>query len=191
MASLITSGSLTGWSSTLEDSEHGDLIHLNNDLADPGDGIIFTELDLHELFEDGKPLEHRLPGSPLYQVSNRSLAVAVDDDQIMDWKVSPHPPPDEPLIMSRIPERPYFFGQNTAAERITFPNGKMATRVVMKNYLTNGDVEEKFIVQEPGKSAARGGKGPCFNPRSRVWVDSPINLRNTPRLDFGKADDSW
>ena len=111
-----------------------------------GDGIIFTELELHELFEDGKPLEHGLPGPPLYQVSNRSLAVPVDDDLIIDWKVSPHPPPDEPLIMSRIPERPYFFGQDTTAERITSPNGKMATRMVMNNYLTNGDVEEKVIV---------------------------------------------
>ena len=151
MASLITSGALTGWSSTLEDSEHGDLIRLNNDLADPRDGVSFTEFELHELFEDGKPLEQGLPGPPLYQVSNRSLAVPVHDDQIIDGKVSPHPPPDEPLIMSRIPERPYFFGQNTTAERITFPNGNMATRVVMKNYLTNGDVEEKVIVQEPGR----------------------------------------
>ena len=149
MASLITSGALTGWSSTLEDSEHGDLIHLNNDLA--GNIIGFTELELDELFEGGKPLEQGLPGRPLYQVSNQSLAVPNNDDQIIDGKASRYPPPDEPLLMSRIPERPYFFGQNTTAERIRLPNGKMATRVVMKNYLTNGDVEEKVIVQEPGR----------------------------------------
>ena len=151
MASLITSGALTGWSSTLVDSEHGDLIRLYNDLAGPEDGISFTEFELHELFEDGKPLEDGLPGPPLYQVSNQSPAVPGDNDQIIDENVSPHPPPDEPLIMSRIPKRPYFSGQNTTAERITFPNGKTATRVVMKNYLTNGDVEEKVIVQEPGR----------------------------------------
>ena len=45
MASLITSGALTVWSSTLEDSEHGDLIRLHNK-ADPADGIIVTIINL-------------------------------------------------------------------------------------------------------------------------------------------------
>lgn len=53
--------------------------------------------------------------------------------------------------MSKIPERPCFWSQTTTAERITLPDGRMVTKVVMKNYLTNGDVEEKVIVQEPGK----------------------------------------
>ena len=106
MASLITSGALTGWSSTLEDSEHGDLIHLNNVLADPGNVVSLTELELDELFEGGEPLEQGFPGRPLYQVTNQSLAVLDNYDQIVDGKASPYPPLDEPLLMSRIPE--YF-----------------------------------------------------------------------------------
>ncbi len=173
MVSLITSGALTGWSSTLEDSEHGDLIRLNNDLADPEEGISFTEFELHELFDDGKPLEQGLPGPPLYQVSSQSSAVP-DDDQIIDENVSPHPPPDEPLIMSRIPKRPYFFGQNTTAERITLPNGKTATRVLMKNYLTNGDVEEKVIVQEPGRVLQEVEKARALIQDRVYGFDQPI-----------------
>ena len=176
MASLITSGALTGWSSTLEDSEHGDLIRLKNEAADPerSDGINFTEFELHELFEEGKPLEDGLPGPPLYQVSHRSPAVQVDDDPFVDENNSPHPPPDEPLIMSRIPERPYFFSQNTTAERITLPNGKTATRVVMKNYLTNGDVEEKVIVQEPGTVLQEVEKARALIQDRMYGFDQPI-----------------
>ena len=98
----------------------------------------------------------------------------VDDDQIIDGKVSPHPPPDGPLIMSRIPERPYFFGQNTTAERITLPNGKTATRVVMKNYLTNGDVEEKVIVQEPGRVLQEVEKARALIQDRVYGFDPPI-----------------
>ena len=176
MASLITSGALTGWSSTLEDSEHGDLIRLRNKVAAPEDdaGIDFTELELHEHFEDGKPFEYGLPGSPLYLVSDRTPAVPVDDDQFVDENSSPRPPPDEPVIMSRIPERPYFWGQNTNAERITLPNGKTATRVVMKNYLTNGDVEEKVIVQEPGRVLEEVEKARALIQDRMYGFDQPI-----------------
>lgn len=176
MASLITSGALTGWSSTLEDSEDGDLIRLRNKVAAPEDnaGIDFTELELHEHFEDGKPLEYGLPGPPLYLVSDRTPAVPMDDDQFVDENSSPPPPPDLPVIMSRIPERPYFWGQNTTAERITLPNGKTATRVVMKNYLTNGDVEEKVIVQEPGRVLQEVEKARALIQDRMYGFDQPI-----------------
>lgn len=74
MASLITSGALRGWRSTLEDSEDGDVIHLTKDLVAPEDqdGISLSERELHDHFEDGKPFEQGLPGPPWYQVSHPS-----------------------------------------------------------------------------------------------------------------------
>lgn len=154
MASLITSGALGGWNSTLKDSEHGDLIVLRKEVVTPEDdqdSIGFTERELREHFEDGKPLEDGVPGPPLYRVSHRPPVAPVDDHQFVDENSAPQTPPDEPVVMSRVPERPCFWGQETTAERITLPNQKTATRVVMKNYLTDGGFEEKVMIQEPGK----------------------------------------
>lgn len=153
MASLITSGALRGWGSALEDSEHGPLITLYKEQTAPEDydSIALTERELHEHFEGGKPFEAGVPGPPWYEVSSGPPAVSVDDHQVVEESSSPQPPPEERIVVSRVPDRPYFSRQTTAAECITLPNGKMATRVVMKNYLTNGGVEEKVILHEPGK----------------------------------------
>ena len=165
MASLITSGALSGWRSRLKDSQDGDLIDLwNESVAEDRASISITELELRELFEDSKPLEIGSPGPPLYKVSPPPPAVPDDDDQILDKNSPFQPPPDEPAIMSTVPERPCFWEQITAAERITLPTGKMATKVIMKNYLTNGDGSGTW------QGAGRGGKGPGFDPRSHVWV---------------------
>ncbi|CAD6570783.1 MAG: hypothetical protein ASARMPREDX12_009171 [Alectoria sarmentosa] len=176
MASLITSGALNGWRSRLQDSQDGDLIDLWNESVAPEDrgSISFTELELRELIEDSKPLKIGSPGPPLYQVSPRPPAVPNDDDQFLDENSPSQPPPDERAIMSTVPERPCFWGQITAAERITLPTGKMATKVVMKNYLTNGDVEEKVMVQEPGKVLQEVEKARALIHDRKFGFDKPI-----------------
>lgn len=176
MASLITGGALKGWESTLEDSEHGVFIRLSKDLeaSEDSDGFSCTERELSEHFEEGKPLEVGSPGPPLYKVSYQPPAEPVDDRQSVVGSSSPQLPPDRPTLWTKVPERPYFLGQTTAAECITLPNGKMATRVVMKNYLTNGDVEEKVMVQEPGKVLQEVEKARGLIHDRMLGFDKPI-----------------
>ena len=170
MASLITSGALTSWNSTLEDSEEGVLIRLRA----PEDSISFSERELREHFEDGKPLEDGIPGPPMYEVSYRPSSVPVDDHQFVDDGSSPQPPPDQPTIVSRIPDRPCFWGQTTVAERTTLPDGKMVTKVVMKNYLTNGDFQEKVMVQEPGKVLQEVEEARALIQDRMLGFDTPV-----------------
>lgn len=158
VASLITSGALRGWTSVLNDSEDGDVITLSkegnsesSESLESSDGICISELELKEYFEDGKPLHTGTPRAPLYRVSPRPPATPEDDDQKVDHFTVHDLPQAEPIMWTKTPERPLFFGQSMAAERITLPNGKTATKVVMRNWLTNGDVEEKVMVEEPGK----------------------------------------
>ena len=174
MASLITSSALRGWKSTLEDSEEGALINLV--ALEPPNGISFSERELHDHFEDGKPLDDGVPGPPMYEISYRPSVVPVEDHQFVDDGSSSQPPPDEPTIVSRIPERPCFCGQTTVAERITLPNGKMATKVIMQNYLTNGEFEEKVITQEPGKVLEEVEKARALIQDRMFGFDKPIEM---------------
>lgn len=150
IASLITSGALSGWGSAIEDSEDGILIQLYKEQTAP-ENIAITELELHKHFEHGKSFETGSPGPPWYEVSSPPPAVPVDDHQVVEESSFPEPPPEERAIVSRVPDRPYFSRQTTAAERVTLPNGKTAIKMILKNYLTNGDVEEKAILHEPGQ----------------------------------------
>lgn len=170
MASLITSGALTSWNSTLEDSEEGELMVLGT----PEDGIKFSENELREHFKHGKPLHEGTPGPPMYEVSHRPSTVPVDDHQFVDDGSSPQPPPDEPTYTSRIPDRPCFRMQTTVAEHITLPDGKMVTKVVMRNYLTNGDFQEKVMVQEPGKVLQEVEEARALIQDRMLGFDEPI-----------------
>lgn len=179
MASLITSGALRGWTSVLNDSEVGDVITLgkeeNSENFENSGGITFSELELKDFFEDGKPLQTGIPRAPLYRVSPRPPATPVDDSQkVDDFSVLHDPPPAEPTLWSITPERPCFFGQRMAAERITLPNGKTTTRVLLRNWLTNGDVEEKVLVEEPGKVLQEVEKARASISDRRFGFDAPI-----------------
>ena len=150
-ASLITSGALRGWSSALEDSEDGELIRLGKEEDPENLNVQVSERELVEHFVQGKPLHAGAPSAPLYRVSRRPSAMPEKNPQILHEDSRPEIPPDEPELWSRVPERPCFWRQNMVAEQITLPIGKTVTKVVMRNWLTNGDFEEKVMIQEPAK----------------------------------------
>lgn len=157
IASLITSGALPGWRSTLTDTADGiKMILYNFDSAAPEDGedpeaIGVTESELSALFEEGVPLGYDDSAPPLYHVSHRGFRPVNDGVEVLDDDGNIQLPPDPPDCMSYTPERPYFRTQLTRAERITLPNGKLGTKVTVRNCFTNGETEDKVIVQEPGK----------------------------------------
>ena len=176
MSSLISSGALRGWISVLKDSEDGALIHLSKEGEAPehSSGIKISEYGLFKYFKDGRPLKHGVPRAPLYRISYRPPAVPVNDLQILDETSFPPPPPSEGLMWSKVPERPYFLGQRMTAERITLPNGKTANKVVIKNWLTNGDGEEKVIIQDPGKVLQEVEKARALIRDRETGLDKPI-----------------
>lgn len=158
IASLITSGAMRGWNSLLEDSEDGALMILNKEVEAPEDSssIRFSDYELFKHFEQGRPLNHGAPRAPLYMVLRPPPAVLVNEPRILDGSGSlpdfnPLDEPDESALWTHDPKPPRFSCQRTATERITLPNGKTATKVVMKNWLTNDEVEEKVMIDEPGK----------------------------------------
>ena len=153
MASLITSGALRDWKSTLKDSEAGHLYYLKKQGANSKDRdrCDISERDLDSHFDDGESLELSLPDPPMYMVPNLPPARLSTDPEILDEDSWPAPPPDRPVLWRKSPRRPCFRSQETSAARITLPDGKTAMRVVMKNQLTNGDVEKKVIIDQPCK----------------------------------------
>ena len=173
-ASLVTSGALRGWFSILQDSEDGDLIKLGKE-EDPEKMISFSEQELVEHFVEGKPLHSENPSAPLYRVSRRRPAMPEKNSQILLEDSRPVIPPDEPQLWSRVPERPCFWRQSMAAEQITLPIGKTVTKVIMRNWLTNGDVEEKVMVQEPGKVLQEVEKARAKIENRRLALDDPLS----------------
>ncbi len=174
ITSLITSGALIGWTSLLKDSAHGNYIVLESE-AEPQASVAFTERELGAHFEDDEPLDQESPGPPLYEVSNLPPAVQGDSQPFIVEHSSPQSGAWLPLIMSRVPERPYFWAQKTTAERIALPDGTTATKVLMKNYLTNGDFEEKVMIQEPGKVLQEVEKARALIHDRMLGFDKPIN----------------
>ena len=181
IASLITSGALRGWTSLLADSEIGDVIAMDKqeESEDNEYNCKFSEQELRAHFDDGQPLAQSIPGPPLYMVSKPRPAAVVQDESVIIDEEGPEQPTGAsgayvPSVVSRTPERPYFSSQRTSAERITLPNGKKGIKVVMKNSLTNGDVEEKVMIQEPGKVLREVEKARALIHDRLLGFDKPI-----------------
>ena len=175
IASLVTSGALRGWFSVLQDSEVGDLIQLSKEEDQENMGSVVTsERELAEYFDEGKPLHTGTPSPPLYRVSRRPPAMAEKNPQILHEDSGPEIPPDEPELWSKVPERPCFWRQSMAAEQITLPIGKTVTKVVMRNWLTNGDVEEKVMIHEPGEVLQEVEKVRAMIENRRLGLDDSV-----------------
>ena len=171
-ASLVASGALRGWFSVLQDSEVGDVILLGK--SDDPENVRFSERELADYFDEGKPLHAETPNAPLYRVSRRPRAMPDKNPQILHEDSGPEIPPDEPQLWSTVPERPCFWRQSMVAEQITLPIGKTVTKVVMRNWLTNGDVEEKVIIQEPAKVLQEVEKARSMIENRRLGIDEMV-----------------
>lgn len=160
IASLITSGALPGWRSTLQDSSAGAHITLKKTAAataEDGEGITFTEHGSKEFFVKGKPLEWGSPTPPVYRLPEpgpRGENVQNDDQSHVGS--NPHFLANDlflhmPLLWSRTPHKPYFRAQHTVADRIRLPNGETSTVVTLSKVPTDGQVEAKVFIQKPGR----------------------------------------
>ena len=172
MTSLITSGALRGWTSELQDSEDGPLITWRKEEGpeEEREACGTTEYEIHAHFDHGQPFWQGTPGPPLYMASTSE-----DDDETFVDESERSPIKIVPQLWSKKPERPYFWKQTTAAERINLSSGKMGTKVVMQNTYTDGEIEEKVMIQEPGKILEEVEKARALIHDRLLGLDQPIS----------------
>lgn len=157
ITSLISSGAMSAWESTLYDSSQEELFHFKKkELNERGeqDGLIMTEWQLKKQFVDGI---HTKPDDPPPLWSTASLrypetfVLSIETptkDSISDrdydgagTKPSQHVLPISPISMMPMS----ILAQTTTAERTILRNGEMSVKVVLTNNHTNGTVVKKEI----------------------------------------------
>ena len=178
IASLTTSGAVRGWIAGFLDSAAGVNHFLqigdHNDQPEEYDNIHFTEDESQKVFEEDKPISFGDPGPPMYELSSQLSGKVNESQDEYNADGTVKPPEDEPVRMSNMPERPYFAAQQTTTEHITLPNGKMANKVTVLNFLTNGELEEKVIVENPVKVLEEVERGRGFIVDRILGFDKPI-----------------
>lgn len=146
ITSLISSGAMLGWESAVYDSSDGLMADVYK--ADgPGDGQIFSELDLARIFRDGHPLDFRTPLWSTYEGSYGKFNYP-EIEELSDGDADP----DAAQAYDAIEKiRPSILSQLTKVQQKKSWNGSIETRVVLKNRFSNGDEAEKTIVNDASK----------------------------------------
>lgn len=146
ITSLISSGAMLGWESTVYDSSDGwqaDVYKADGS----GDGHVFTELDLAMVFKEGYRLDFRSPIWSTYEGTYNHFY-----PQIEALCPEGETDPDAEHAYNAIDNiRPSVLSQLTTVQRRKSWNGSMETRVVLKNRFTDGQEEEKTIVNDASK----------------------------------------
>ncbi|KAL9074208.1 MAG: hypothetical protein Q9161_002402 [Pseudevernia consocians] len=146
ITSLISSGAMLEWESIVYDSADGLLADVYK--ADgSGDGQMFSELDLSTIFKGGYRLDFRSPTWSTYEGSYNTYY-----PQIEQFCPEGDADPDAEHTYNTIDNlRPSILSQLTTTQRRTSWNGSIETRVVLKNRFTDGQEEEKTIVNDASK----------------------------------------
>lgn len=134
MASLVSSGALPGWRAQMFDSSDGSQVGLTKIEGDPADsdGLRMTEKELDEQFVEGLP---SYVGSPAWST---------------DAGHYPEPEADG-LNLRHLPLRPSILSQETSAECTKSDKGDIPTKVTLTNQLTDGQTEQKEIMDDSCK----------------------------------------
>ena len=145
ITSLISSGAMLGWKSVLYDSADGWQADVYRDDVS-GDGHIFSEMDLASSFKKGPRLDFRAPTwstyDGYYNISYPQIERLCPDRN----------DPDAEDTYNKIDNvRPSVLSQTTTVQQKKSWNGNIETRVMLKNCFTNGQEEEKMIVNDPSK----------------------------------------
>lgn len=147
IASLVSSGAMRGWESAVYDSADGWMADVYK--ADgSGDGQIFSEQDLAMVFDHGRPLDFKTPTWSTYEGSYSYLYYPRIDELCPDGDADP----DAQDTYSTIDQiRPSILSQLTKVQQKKSWNGSVETRIVLKNRFTDGEEQEKTIVNDAPK----------------------------------------
>ena len=147
ITSLISSGAMLGWESTVCDSADGWMADVYK--ADgSGDGQMFSEVDLFSIFRDGRPLDFKSPSWSTLEGSYGNFSYPEIEELCPDGDADP----DAAQAYDAIENvRPSILSQLTKVQQKKSWNGSIETRVVLKNRFTNGEEAEKTIVNDASK----------------------------------------
>lgn len=163
ITSLISSGAMCGWESTMYDSSEESLYSINKtESGEKGgnDGLMMTELELRLQYEEGI---HAKPDQPPPLWSTASLrypdafSLAIEgptEDSISEPRFDDTSTKSSQAIhpMSPISLMPMsILAQTTTTERTKLRNGQMSVKVVLTNYHTNGTIRKKEIKDDACK----------------------------------------
>ena len=145
ISSLISSGAMLGWKSVLYDSADGWHADVYRDDA-TGDGHIFSEMDLAYNFNKGPRLDFKYPAWSTYEGSYNNVYPQIE-------KLCPdEDDPDAEHTYDTIENlRPSVLSQTTTVQQRKSWNGSIETRVMLRNCFTDGQEEEKMIVNDASK----------------------------------------
>ena len=145
ITSLISSGAMLGWKSVLYDSADGWHADVYRDDAS-GDGQMFSETDLASSFKKGPRLDFRAPTWSTYDGNYKTYYPQIDE-------LCPYADdPDAEHTYNTIDNlRPSVLSQTTTVQQRKSWNGSIETRVMLKNCFTDGQEEEKMILNDASK----------------------------------------
>ena len=145
ITSLISSGAMLGWQSVVYDSADGWHADVYRDDAS-GDGHIFSERDLAWSFKKGSRLDFRAPTWSTYDGNYNNYYPQID--QLCPYADDP----DAEHTYNTIDNlRPSILSQTTTVQQRKSWNGSIETRVMLKNCFTDGQEEEKMILNDASK----------------------------------------
>ena len=147
ITSLISSGAMLGWESAVYDSADGWMADVYK--ADSSeDGQMFSELDLAVLFRENFRLDFRSPQWSTVDGSYGNMHYPQIDELCPDGDADPEVDNTYNAIDSI---RPSILSQLTKVQQKKSWNGSIETRVLLKNCFTDGEEQEKTIVNDASK----------------------------------------
>lgn len=168
VSSLISSGAINGWETTICDSSEGEYLDFRkSELAEDGssDGMTVTEVELKSYFEESIPFRWERPlwdtldtAYPAFlhppQGYIKPPTNTISDDDLAHHENQSVIPFFEPtLIMPRS-----MLAQHMRTKRTKFADGKTCVKVLFQNYYVDGTTVEKEIVNDPCKVLEEGYK---------------------------------
>ncbi|KAL9635474.1 MAG: hypothetical protein Q9164_003432 [Protoblastenia rupestris] len=146
ISSLITSGALKGWRSTMANSSEGRYYTFEKTTNDQSDGQCVTDRELSMKFENGVPLSL---GSPDWSTIGSLYpelrpAVIKSDDEMSDDRSAQR-------SYRQLSIKKSTLRQSSWAEEVKNENDTKVTKVLLVNHYTDGTIENKEIIQDPVK----------------------------------------
>lgn len=187
IASLMDSGALPTWKWQVYNSTDGPVMDFGKRNAPPdmAASITVSELELHEIFEEGQP--HGF-GSPA-RLPSMAMQALVDGSHTPSYLDLPI----DPLKNFR-PSKSSILAQIADTEIVKMPGGSNGTKVKIQNILADGTREMKEFVQDPGKlleeiESARSSMLMMRSAVHRMFQGPPEPLKRAGKVVLGGGED--
>ena len=173
VASLISSGAIIGWETTVCDSAEGEYLDFRKaELAEDGssDGMTVQEAELKTYHEESTPMQWGVPAWDTFDTGypgafaspdQRVIKIptnTISDDDLNHSEDQPVFSAFQPAFQPRLEIPRSILAQHMRAERTKLADGRFRMKVLFQNYLVDGTTVDKEIVNDPCKVLEEGHK---------------------------------